>query len=89
MLAAKEQLAWAQKSYEDALKAIELAESVLSDGEREVLQSAKSFLTDATKDMNKKYQAMIDAQEDLSDAYLDFDEEAAKTRINQDIALKI
>ena len=88
MLAAKEQLAWAQKSYEDALKAIELAESVLSDGEREVLQSAKSFLTDATKDMNKKYQAMIDAQEDLSDAYLDFDEEAAKTRINQDIALK-
>jgi len=87
LVEAKQGLAWAQKSYEDALKAIELAETVVSESEQNILHSAKVYLAAAAGDMNNKYDAMITAQKNLASAYLNYDEEAVKAEINGNIAL--
>ncbi len=87
LVEAKQELAWAQKSYEDALKAIELAETVVSESEQKILHSAKVYLVAAAEDMNNKHDAMITAQKNLSNAYLNYDEEAVKAEINGNIAL--
>ena len=87
LVEAKQELAWAQKSYEDALKAIELAETVVSESEQKILHSAKVYLVAAADDMNNKHDAMITAQKNLSNAYLNYDEEAVKAEINGNIAL--
>lgn len=62
LVEAKQELAWTQKSYEDALKAIELAETVVSESEQKILHSAKVYLVAAAEDMNNKHDAMITAQ---------------------------
>ena len=87
LVEAKQELAWTQKSYEDALKAIELAETVVSESEQKILHSAKVYLVAAAEDMNNKHDAMITAQKNLSNAYLNYDEEAVKAEINGNIAL--
>ena len=59
LVEAKQELAWAQKSYEDALKAIELAETVVSESEQKILHSAKVYLVAAAEDMNNKHDACL------------------------------
>ena len=88
LVEAKQELAWAQKSYEDALKAIELAETVVSESEQKILHSAKVYLVAAADDMNNKHDAMITAQKNLSNAYLNYDEEEVKATFNRLIASK-
>ena len=88
LVEAKQELAWAQKSYEDALKAIELAETVVSESEQKILHSAKVYLVAAAEDMNNKHDAMITAQKNLSNAYLNYDEEEVKATFNRLIASK-
>lgn len=65
-----------------------MAETVVSESEQKILHSAKVYLVAAADDMNNKHDAMITAQKNLSNAYLNYDEEEVKATFNRLIASK-
>lgn len=68
LLAAQEATAWAEKSYQDALKAIEAAKLVMSDDEMAIMQWAQDQVEKAYTSMNNAKEDLIEAVNGLAGA---------------------